>query len=403
MCVADDGIDLTAILSQCTNLTHLRYCAPDLKNIEIDSASCISGTSKLISLQLITSSISFDNFASRLRYATQIQMLVLCECEPDVMDALNQYAGPDLEYLHINPNLDCIFPPFVDVEYTVRGGGGLSTVIANKMDTHALDKLIAMLVNRAQSSLQHLHITTIPAAHAAFPGINSVHFGALRTLFWGGITPSLGFAVAVVIRESPCLEELTLQDCEVVDAEMLSALSGLKRLEKLAIIRATDIDHTHLARFFLAHGELMHASPLNEFELVGCSSVLVPDTLSALSTVLTLRRLGLGIQGKDQRVSVAEMDQFLTRLSKNACALESVTLTSLNIVTDTGLLKLGEAEGLIEVVLTNLPRITNQGVHRFVDACSSLRSVRIEQCPLVLDNALADLEKKLLQRAMKYM
>ncbi|KAJ8659358.1 hypothetical protein O0I10_005073 [Lichtheimia ornata] len=418
LCVShDQALCLGTILSICSNLKCLQYCLSELQGVDqdlfFDNNSSSSDTSHpLETLQLVAQTIHGHELEPILRYCPNIRRLVVCECGPDAIDAIRHYTPPRLEYLHINPNLENIFPPWTDIEYSIpiSAKDHLHTVIANKLNPAMMDRLSLLLADHAVSTLGHLHldINAPPSSSSSIitsnPWKSTASFDSLRILTWSGLDTTWNNALTRVLQGCNQLEEVNMKQCDALDDTVVDAMLDLTRLQKLSLEDMKDTKRIPglLTRFLEHHGSLRQDSPLEELRLVAEHSILTPVTLDALAKVMTLRSISLLIRDKDTSISEHDMEMFIQHLGSTTLALQKLELAYLeDCVTDAAVQRLGDIDGLIQVAFIDLKRITNASVKVLLEACSSLQLFKIEGSPLVSYDMLAQIESKMMERAIR--
>lgn len=419
LCVShDQALCLGTILSICSNLKCLQYCLSELQGVDqdlfFDNSSSSTSSHPLETLQLVAQTIHGHELEPILRYCPNIRRLVVCECGPDAIDAIRHYTPPRLEYLHINPNLENIFPPWADIEYSIPISvkDHLHTVIANKLNPAMMDRLSLLLGDRAVSSLGHLHLdingvsSSSPSSSiiTSNPWNSTATFDSLRILTWSGLDTTWNSSLTGVLQGCNQLEEVNMKHCDTIDDAVVDAMLDLTRLQKLSLEDMKDTKRIPglLTRFLEHHGSLRQDSPLEELRLVAEHSILTPVTLDALAKVMTLRSISLLIRDKDASISEHDMERFIQHLGSTTLALQKVELAYLeDCVTDAAIQRLGDIDGLIQVAFIDLKRITNASVKVLLEACSSLQLFKIEGSPLVSYDMLAQIESKMMERAIR--
>ncbi|KAI7884784.1 hypothetical protein K492DRAFT_234537 [Lichtheimia hyalospora FSU 10163] len=413
LCVShDQALCLGTILSICSNLKCLQYCLSELQGVDQDlffDNSDDDDSHPLETLQLVAQTIHGHELEPILRYCPNIRRLVLCECGPDTIDAIRHYPPPRLEYLHINPNLENTFPPWSDIEYSIpiSSKGHLHTVIATKLNPAMMERLSLLLAENATSTLGHLNLDIHTNASSAItynPWHTSASFHSLKILTWSGLDTTWNNTLTRVLRLCNQLEEVTIKHCDPMDDAVVDAMLDLTRLQKLTLENMEDTSRIPglLTRFLEHHGSLRQDSSLEELRLVAEQSILTPATLDALATVMTLRSISLLIRDNATLISEHDMEMFIQQLGSTTLALQKVELAYLeDCVTDAAIQRLGDIDGLLEIAFTDLKRITNSSVKVLLEACSSLQLFKIEGSPLVSYDMLAQVEAKMMERAIR--
>lgn len=406
LCVShDQSLSLGTILSICSNLKCLQYCLSELQGVDQDLFDNNNDSHPLDSLELVVQTIHGHELEPILRYCPNIRRLVLCECGPDAIDTIRHYTPSRLEYLHINPNLENVFPPWTDVEYSipVSAKDHLHTVIVNKLTPAMMDRLSLLLVDHT-STLGHLHLDiSANTSITSNPWHTSASFDSLKRLTWSGLDTTWNNTLSSVLQLCNHLEEVTMKHCEFNDA-VVDAMMNMTRLQKLTLENVKDTNRIPglLTRFLEHHGSLRQDSSLEELRLVAEHSILTPSTLDALAKVMTLRSISLFIKDDDDLISEHDMEMFIQHLGSTTLALQKLELAYLeDCVTDAAIQRLGNVDGLLELAFIDLKRITNTSVKALLEACSSLQLFKIEGSPLVSYDMFAQIESKMMERAIR--
>ncbi|KAI8145600.1 hypothetical protein BJV82DRAFT_711761 [Fennellomyces sp. T-0311] len=366
-------ITLSDILLSCNTTTDIFFSCKSSKTALSGDYTELEMHHSLTNLQLTADTIKRKHIEGVLQRCQQLRRLVMCGCDPTVLESVNKYAT-NLEILGYNctglvPELAYGDPqPGLRVLYTNDGGTkvpieNLFPLIYRNMGT--LEDLQAVLSSPTELELQQF-----------FANYRDLKLENMKRL-----------VVWPQIRVQPLIMRairgvLTLKHLHVVEPfqtdPLFKAVMRLPPLTTLGITHArTKTGRSSLIQMFRTYAQFSATgNSLRSVQFRYCDEI-DDSVLAALAGIKTLDDVTLCSLDD---VTTAGINSFL---EKTRDLLKNLALAEMSSITDPSLIILTGSTSLTTVELDSLPNVTDQGICDLIESQDfSLAVVKVDGCVL---------------------
>ncbi|KAI8146105.1 hypothetical protein BJV82DRAFT_405742 [Fennellomyces sp. T-0311] len=335
------------VLSECPNLSHLTYEAPDFDRI--------IGKTPLPEKRPI------------LRACPKLRCLVVDHCAPNALGAISQIC-PNVTYFHygsadedvcdIDQTTPWDWPTVVPNVYGPAGSRFIS-ITADDAEINRRDVISILSKNAATVEELNLNIhmdeNRFPYTPAWEPLIN---FGGERLRVFECTLGCRTSVLSSIFYRSPALENIVIQGMQYLTNAIFNSLRDLPNLKCLRLFDCSGLSEDGLTAYFEKMAQHHHTSLLEELEFADMAGI-TDQSLGALLDIKSLRILSLT---RCNSVTGIGLNEFLEKMRNMRSSLEEINFMQMDSVTDLTLCALGTIEGLKRVKLSLLNGVTDRGL-----------------------------------------
>ncbi|KAI9255643.1 hypothetical protein BDA99DRAFT_573912 [Phascolomyces articulosus] len=381
------------VLSECPNLTHLTYEAPDFDRI-INTAP-LPDQCNITHLRLNTfldTLIHRTELEPILNTCPELRCLIIDRCAPSALQAVHQVC-PNVYYLHYGSHDDDIFDigqltPWdwpVIPKNTSKATAGARYISIAAEDAKINRRDVIALLNKNTTTLEdvHLNVRLDESRFIYTPVWEPLNvYGGERLRKFECTLGCRTSVLASIFYRSPALETILIQDMHYVTDAIFTSLVDLPNLKCLRLVDCPGLSEDGLVSFFekmttTTSSQQQNAKKrisstsrhhykeivLEEFEFADMPS-MTDHSLNTLLNIKSLRKLSLT---RCNSVTGIGLNEFMDKMRDHSVSgqndgIEELNFMQMDAVTDLTLCALGAIEGLKRVKLSLLNGVTDRGL-----------------------------------------
>ncbi|KAI8139392.1 hypothetical protein BJV82DRAFT_582048 [Fennellomyces sp. T-0311] len=370
------AVGLADVLWLCPNITDLTYSTEhSLSTLAADNYSMLYNNNLLDNLQLISSSITASDIDILLQRSQQLRRLVMSQCNPTVLDAVNEYAPASLKVLGINSSVQV--PQLVMAGNQENDMPGLQNIYvenSRKIPTEASKAL--PLLHKHKDTLEIIHTDLSALSNEELWMINDecpkLKLNRVAHLAYWSMRSSQQFMLQI-ISNTTTLTSLHVYGGYDLNGIVTTVLN-LPRLSEFQLWWSDTQNSTALIRLF----NTIRSTSLNYVGFHECTEV-TNDVLAALTNVKTLQKIDL--EGLENVTAYKIIELFATIGNQ----LAHLSLSSMSIITDEVITALASLNNLKSLYLHDMKNITDRGLQGFIEGRNQefLSSLTVDKCPAI--------------------
>ncbi|KAI9494045.1 hypothetical protein BDB00DRAFT_343812 [Zychaea mexicana] len=370
------------VLSECPNLTHLTYEAPDFDRIV--NTTPLPEKCGITHLRLNTFLgvlLQRPQLEPILRACPELRCLIVDRCAPSALGAVHELC-PNVPYLHYGSHDDDIsdidqLTPWdwpsariipnndANSKKTTKAVAGSRYISIAAEDAKINRREVISTLNRNAATVEELYLNIHVDENRfiytpAWEPLNI--FGGERLRRFECTIGCRTSVLASIFYRSPGLETIVIRDMHYITNAIFSSLLDLPNLKCLRLLDCTGLKEDGLTSFFgklAAYGNNKTTlAVLEELEFADMPSI-TDHSLNALLDIMSLRTLSLT---RCNSISGIGLNEFMEKMRGNLSLIEELNFMQIDAVTDLTLCALGAIERLKRVKLSLLNGVTDRGL-----------------------------------------